>query len=507
MSQLSEVLISGQASSTTALANGISTPSDDAASAPPAGWRSLFTDITNMLKAFIGLNFMYVAFAFLQAGLIRGTLGLIFIAFVTEHCCLLLVEVKGQMPVRENRKKPPTYGDIAKFVGGKPLQAIINFALMLTQFGYCVGYLIFMSQTVHDVLQTQTALWIFVFVPLPILCGLAMLKSIRSLGPFSLFANAALLTGFVAVVFYIGRHFQWQNTTTSWGTYPLFFGQMTAALEGIGLVIPVETSMRNPAQFPFVLRTALFILATVLMTVGTMGYMTFGADTKSIILLNFGQSRIVNVVKVILVFGILFTYPLQIYPVFQLVEGWAMRRAERRGQSAEPAKKTSPELAPTGRTTSSDFQQIPAVSDSESESSDTEDDEAELALSLPVPESGPEVSSSPNPVGIVPERKERFVKEKLRIGIRLSIVIATALTATLAGANFGLFQSLVGSMGASCLAYSAPAFFHVKVFSRQLSFGEKVKDWLIFSFGVTGAVVGTIATLYEFSKVPSGAST
>lgn len=93
------------------------------------------------------------------------------------------------------------------------------------------------------------------------------------------------------------------------------------------------------------------------------------------------------------------------------------------------------------------------------------------------------------------------MREKVRIVFRLVIVIATAMTAMLAGANFGLFQSLVGSMGASCLAYSAPAFFHVVVFRRQLSFWEKLKDWLIVAFGVVGAIIGTLATLYEFSKV------
>jgi len=55
--------------------------------------KHLVGDIGNMLKAFIGLNFLYVSYAFAHAGLIRGTIGLILIALITEHCCLLLVQV------------------------------------------------------------------------------------------------------------------------------------------------------------------------------------------------------------------------------------------------------------------------------------------------------------------------------------------------------------------------------------------------------------------------------
>lgn len=62
--------------------------------------------------------------------------------------------------------------------------------------------------------------------------------------------------------------------------------QVTAALEGIGLVLPVEASMSVPKYFDRVLALALSCLTFVLMTVGVLGFVTFGEDTKSIILVN-----------------------------------------------------------------------------------------------------------------------------------------------------------------------------------------------------------------------------
>lgn len=457
---------------------------EEAVGESSTSFRSTLTDIANMLKAFIGLNFMYVAYAFAQAGLVRGVIGLVFIAILTEHCCLLLVDVKSRMPLRSDRKKSPTYGDIARFAGGRPAEIAVNLALILTQFGYCVGYLIFIAQTSHDFFQAPqgTGSWIFVLFPVPLLCAIALLRSIRSLGPFSLLANAALLTGFVAVVTYIGIHFKWQHSFPSWRTYPLFFGQMTAALEGIGLVIPVETSMRDPSKFPFVLRIALFILTAVLMTVGTLGYMTFGDQTKSILLLNFGQTPVVNVVKGILILGILFTYPLQIFPVFQLGEAWVSKRQERRAQQISG----SGEGIEGAR---NDGDEAPEMFALESENESEEDFEMDEAEKL---------TGSTTQVECTVEKKQRFVQEPWKVAFRLIVVLATSIIAMLAGANFGLFQSLVGSLGASSLAYSAPALFHVKVFGNTLTRRERIKDWSIFCFGVIGAVVGTFATLNEF---------
>lgn len=474
------------------------------------GWSSTFMDVVNMLKAFIGLNFMYVAFAFSKAGLVRGVLGLILLIFITEHCCLLLVEVKNTMPPPEpstdphHVPKPPTFADIARYVGGAPMESAVNFALMITQFGYCVGYLIFISQTVHDLVRANVPVWPFIIVPLPILIGLALLRSIRSLGPWSLLANAALLTGFIAVVTYIGQHFRWQPSSPSLLTFPLFFGQMTAALEGIGLVVPVETSMRNPARFPLVLRLALLIMMTVLMVVGVLGFATFGDETRSIILLNFGDSPIVSAVKGVLVIGILFTYPLQLVPIIQAAEGYLIGdvRVSRRAAREQ-------ELADVNAALS-------GPSDSEFDDDDDESFGSEVAA-LPAPAAAVSstatgtavraaIASVATPGGpatalIAPSRRRKFVHDPRQVMVRIVVVLATGLTATLAGASFGLFQSLVGSIGASSLAYTAPALFHVKIFGDKLTPLQKAKDWVIFAFGVLGSVIGTLTTLWEIGRV------
>lgn len=298
---------------------------EEAEPAAPSTPREYLVDVANMLKAFIGLNVMYASFAFSTAGLVRGIIGLLVVTYVTEHCCLLLIDVKNGLPASALRRRRSTssdasssgnslavgaaqdaprdrdggmsdphgggggytYADIAGAILGPAGDAFVSAALVLTQFGYCVGYLIFISQTVHDLVASAgSPVWAYVLVPLPLLAGLSLLKSIRSLGPFSILANVSLMAGVFAVVVYIGDHFRWAPSHPPLSSFPLFFGQMTAAIEGIGLVVPVESSMRRPSEFRSVLRSALVVLTVVLGTVGILGFVTFGADTRSIILLN-----------------------------------------------------------------------------------------------------------------------------------------------------------------------------------------------------------------------------
>jgi solute carrier family 36 (proton-coupled amino acid transporter) len=455
----------------------------------------LASDVANMLKAFIGLNVMYTAYAFSKAGLVRGVLGLVVITSITEHCCLLLIDVKNEMPDSFacsgspdlSGKPTPTFADIARFVGGPTMEACINVALVLTQFGYCVGYLIFMSQTIHDLARNSNAVWPFVLIPLPPLLALSLLRSIRSLSPFSVVANFALLTGFVAVVSYIGNHFVWNPSSPPLSSFPLFFGQMTAALEGIGLVIPVETSMSNKARFPLVLRASLSIMASVLLVVGVLGSATFGAETRSILLLNFGNSPVVDVVKLVLVIGILFTYPLQLVPVIVAAEA---------GMSLGVQPPTPSQRAPTG-----DELEFLGVSVGAEDSSNSDDDEG---VSCP---RGSSESVRERRYQLQAIHSSLFVSDRKLILSRLLIVLGTGITAILAGASFGLFQSLVGSLGASSLAYTAPSLFHVRIFGDRLSAGARAKDWAIVAFGVIGTIVGTVTTIWEISRVHTGVTT
>lgn len=524
---------------------------------------NFFIDLANTLKAFIGLNFMVVAYAFSKAGMVRGIIGLVVITVVTEHCCNLLVDIKDSFyePISTDNldidnypsspsvsssqdesnsneyndemdgipesagQRPPTYGDVAFRVGGKTAESIINAALILTQFGYCVSYLIFISQTMHDVVASTAPVPLFILFPLPVVGGLGLLVSIRSLGPFSVFANGALLCGFGAVVTFIVNHFHWSLAHVPITSFPLFFGQMTAALEGIGLVIPLQSSMQNRNHFPVVLRIALCTLTAIMMAVGVLGFATFGADTRSIILLNFGQSPIVVIVKSVLILGILFTYPLQIIPVYEFAERRILsmhlneshqgelannqyehpdidsefRIADEEGNDEDSANNGNDHLA---------HEVINGVENNDvtfanHASNEAEFDQIDIENNLPI-ENNRNRAQENSPVHSGNGQEGVFLRDGRRIAVRLGVVASTALIAVLAGASFGVFQALVGSTGASVLAYTAPAIFHNMAFKNRLTRAAKMKNIVIAVFGVLGAIVGTFSSVWEIVQIHRG---
>lgn len=77
----------------------------------------------------------------------------------------------------------------------------------------------------------------------------------------------------------------------------------------------------NRGRYPCYLHISLFLLSSILGSFGTLGYLRYGNETNQIVTENLKGSAIVIALRCLLFFGVLFTYPLQIYPVIQIVEG------------------------------------------------------------------------------------------------------------------------------------------------------------------------------------------
>ncbi|KAK4533654.1 hypothetical protein CCYA_CCYA18G4536 [Cyanidiococcus yangmingshanensis] len=560
--------------------------------------KGVLGEFANLLKGFLGLNFLYVSYAFSYAGITRGVIGLVLVSTLTFYGCILLVRVKRNIPSdwrhdnrfpaghggesaafvelgmasEERSWGPPArqvlYGDVGAYAYGRFGEIAVNLSLLLTQFGYCTGYLIFLAQTIHDLTRCACQPAWFLLIPLPILLSLALLRSLRKLAPFSFLANLGIFVGFTAVLGFLLANFQYQPYAPVFWKWPVFFGQMSAALEGIGVVLPVEGSMKNPRRFNLILTATMTLMGAVLLLIGLLGFMKFGKDTRSIILLNMGHSVAVRIVKAVACIGILFTYPLQLVPVVQAIEAWLATKTwfgssrteisaphSLRSRSAPlPTNMEEPvsaESVPVAETT--EQFEIKPVDSTDCSSSDRLDGvvqsidiaDAPLSSELIFRESdakpacnvaisstttsnatwnaaaadgaGEIVSRAPNHVNDMPSGNSRikwteharkigalcrnyFTNERLEVFVRVTLVIGTALAAVIAGHDFGLFQSLVGALGAATLAYTLPALFHLRVFWQRLSGWERALDIGMLVFGVGATITATTTTVVEMVR-------
>lgn len=284
-------------------------------------------DFSNVFKAFIGSNFLGMPYAFSRAGIYAGIIGILIIALVTDHCCKLLVHCKNHLL---DSKEVKTYGDVGVRLMGRPGKIIVDIFLVFTQMGFCIGYSIFISQNINSFFPSNVA----DLHPAPhevsivamIITGLAVLpfcfvKQVKQLGPFSLIADVTLLFGMVIVLSYDRMDKVWDFKGFNLAGIPIFFGLVTSSFEGIGLVVPVEQTMsRYRDRYTFLLDMTLATVTLLLGGFGMLGYLTYGDDTNSVITLNLPAGPLTTVVKICLIIAIVFTYPMQLFPVTEIFD-------------------------------------------------------------------------------------------------------------------------------------------------------------------------------------------
>jgi len=279
------------------------------------------------LKSFVGMGILTLPFAATKGGYVLGPLILILVAGLSHHCMTLLLNMSAAL-----RVKALSFGALGKEICGPWAKQVVDYSLMLTQYGFAVADLIFIVENVRDVvcLETrQTAcpskakLCVGV---LAFLMPLAWLKSLQVLTVPVLMSNIVLMAG-ISWVFYcsfeqIGTSGPGQGLVAfNFSELPVFFGMAVFSFEGIGLVLPIQNAMKEPSHFPKILRTSMIILGSLFSTFSFVGYVAYGAGTGDMIVFSIPQNKITSFLRLFYCLGVSFTYPVMLFPVWGVTEG------------------------------------------------------------------------------------------------------------------------------------------------------------------------------------------
>lgn len=154
---------------------------------------------------------------------------------------------------------------------------------------------------------------------------MACIHSLTHLAPFSMFADIVNVTAmtvvmtkeFSSIVTNHGEQVQAFKGTTNF----LFgLGVAIYAIEGICLVLPLESVIKDRSKFGGVLAAAMVCITLLYTIFGLLGYLAYGEYTKDIVTLNLGNSLQTVIVKLGLCTGLLFTYPVMMHPVYEVIE-------------------------------------------------------------------------------------------------------------------------------------------------------------------------------------------
>ncbi|CAM9293469.1 unnamed protein product [Ectocarpus sp. 6 AP-2014] len=277
----------------------------------------------NLLISFVGAGVLGIPFAFRQGGLLLSTGVLSMVGVVCTYCMWMLVRCKYRVIALRGKDEPGPvkYPDICEEALGRWGLVAVEGALVASQSGFATAYLVFIARNLYALFSFQKAPVIFLCVPgLVLMC---LIKHLKYLAPFSLIAEVVNLTG-LAVVFFDDAEFMDINhesiSMAHWKALPFVFGVGVYCFEGIGMAIPIEDAMVNRERFTPILSWVMVIYTVLCVLSGGLGYMAFGDETEDIILLNIGSTASTLVVKLSFCVGLYFTFPLMMVPVWEVLE-------------------------------------------------------------------------------------------------------------------------------------------------------------------------------------------
>ena len=104
----------------------------------------------------------------------------------------------------------------------------------------------------------------------------------------------------------------------------MFLGTAAYAFEGVGLVLPIASSMLSPRDFPLVASAVMGTLLFLFLAFGVLGLLAFGPDVKPTILLNLSleqpASPAATIIEILYTVIIICTFPLMLLPAIQILE-------------------------------------------------------------------------------------------------------------------------------------------------------------------------------------------
>lgn len=296
----------------------------------PTGTHSSFNAAMLLLKSFVGTGVLFLPRAFLNGGMLFSSLVLLGVAILSFYCFILLINTR--------LKVEASFGDMGGILYGKWMRAAILFSLVLSQIGFVSAYIVFTSENLQAFVLAVSKCKSFidikfmVMMQLIIFLPLSLIRDIGKLGFTALVADAFILLGLVYLYYYdiftIVTNHGIADIKLFNSSWTLFIGTAIFTFEGVGLIIPIQESMKHPEKFPRVLGTVMIIITVTMVSIGALSYAAYGSQTKTVVILNLPQdSKFVNVIQFLYSLAILLSTPLQLSPAIRILENELFTRS------------------------------------------------------------------------------------------------------------------------------------------------------------------------------------
>ena len=278
----------------------------------------------NLFKGTVGGGAFLIPTAYTEAGYAFGPVIALLCGVMVIDCASMVLRAKQRIA----RLKVQTYPEVAEFVFGRPMFFAISAALATSQLGFVLIYLQFAAGLIrhlvppfdesYPILVVAGAL---VVTPMTFLSG-----NLRALGASSAVASVGVFYCLMATLGYSIASIQQHSRACSSeaivdpAKWIMFTASSVTVIEGIGVVLPIENSVRNPEKFPVVLRATLSGIIAIYLVYGVVGYLAYGSALNVSLISIIPPSPLATTVQVAMAAQLLLTAPLQFVPAIQIVD-------------------------------------------------------------------------------------------------------------------------------------------------------------------------------------------
>ncbi|TVY80798.1 Vacuolar amino acid transporter [Lachnellula suecica] len=284
-----------------------------------------------LLKSFVGTGVLFLPKAYLNGGMLFSNLVLLFVAALSYYCFVLLVNTRLAVD--------GSFGDMGGMLYGKWMRTLIQASIVISQIGFVAAYIVFTSENLQAFIlavshcKTHISITYLIMMQMAVFLPFSLLRDITKLGFTALIADAFIMLGLIYLYYYdiltivkqqgLADIINFNNKD-----WTLFIGTAIFTFEGIGLIIPIQESMKNPKKFPAVLGGVMIIITVVFISMGALSYAAYGSKTETVVILNLPQDdKLVNGVQFLYSLAILLSTPLQIFPAIKITENELFTRS------------------------------------------------------------------------------------------------------------------------------------------------------------------------------------
>lgn len=295
----------------------------------------------NVFIAIVGAGVLGLPYTFMRTGWLTSLITVFVVSILTYHGMMLLVRTRKRIEestVCSSSPKITSFGDLGFAVCGTIGRSAVDLMIVLSQAGFCVGYLIFIGNTLANLFSSSLALAaaanptilgisaksFYIWGCFPFELALNSIPSLTLLAPLSIFADIVDLAAMGLVMIEDALLFsQRMPPIEAFGSFSTFFyglGVAVYSFEGVGMALPLEAEMKDKSKFGRILCLTMIFIASIYGAFGVMGYFAFGAETQDIITANMGKGLMSTFVQLGLCINLFFTFPLMMNPVYEVFE-------------------------------------------------------------------------------------------------------------------------------------------------------------------------------------------